>query len=268
MCDEVRLVLSAQLDGEASGLPAGEQSAGELSADVQGTVAAHLAECAGCREWSAAAERLATMVGPVVVEVPDLTERIMAAVARDQAPATAPAALTRSVATRAGADRAAANRAGSERTGADRAGAEAHARRQILRLAVAAAALVQLALAIPALISAFVGPDGGVGLHTSREMASFDVAVAVGFLLAAARPGRARAFLPVAVVLAGLLAATSGIDIARGATAASHEIGHLVALAQAGLLWALTYSTRDGSAPDRAGGAGAAPAAGSGTVPA
>ncbi len=114
---------------------------------------------------------------------------------------------------------------------------------------MAAAAVVQLALAIPALISALVGGSDAAGLHASREMASFDVAVAVGFLLAAARPARARVFLPVAVVLAGCLAATSGIDLARGATSLNHEIGHLVALAQAGLLWALTRSQASPAPP-------------------
>lgn len=215
MCDEVRLALSARLDGEATG------------ADPE-RVAAHLDGCAQCRAWWVGAAGLSgtpVLAALATAPVPDRTDRIMAAVARDGAvaPTTAPVAVT----------------------------GEAHARRQILRLAVAVAALVQLALALPALVSAFTGPGVGVGLHATREMASFDVAVAVGFLLAAARPDRARTFLPVAVVLASCLAATSGIDLARGATTFAHEVGHLVALAQAGLLWALTRL--DGTPPDPAG---------------
>jgi predicted anti-sigma-YlaC factor YlaD len=103
---------------------------------------------------------------------------------------------------------------------------------------VAVAAVVQLALALPTLFGAFTG-TAGVGLHATREMASFDVAVAVGFLLAAYRPQRALAYLPVALVLAACLAGTSLVDLARGVTVAGHEIGHLVAVAQGGLLWAL-----------------------------
>jgi hypothetical protein len=61
----------------------------------------------------------------------------------------------------------------------------------------------------------------------------------VGFLLAAYRPARARAYVPVALVLALCLAVTSGIDLARGATVFSHEIGHLVAVVQAVLLYSL-----------------------------
>ncbi len=83
MCDEVRLVLSAQLDGEAAG-------------SDPAPVAAHLADCPDCRQWRADAQELAG--SGALAEVlrlrstgaPDLTEQIMAAVARDAA-TTAPA---------------------------------------------------------------------------------------------------------------------------------------------------------------------------------
>jgi predicted anti-sigma-YlaC factor YlaD len=211
MCDEVRLALSARLDGEEPGLD-------------PGAVRDHLTGCAGCRAWQEGAARLADAPALAALRQappPDLSGQIMAALA-EQAPAA------------------------QEHAHRD----EAHARRQVLRLAVALAATVQLALAIPALVSAFVSGGAGAGLHASREMASFDVAVAVGFLLAAARPARARVFLPVAAVLALCLAATSGLDLARGVTTFGHEVGHLVALAQAGLLWALTRSdAADSGAP-------------------
>jgi predicted anti-sigma-YlaC factor YlaD len=119
-----------------------------------------------------------------------------------------------------------------------RAAAEAHNRRQILRVAVAAAAAVQLALALPSLFGAAAG-TAGAGLHATREMASFDVAVAVGFVLAAWRPRRAMAFVPVAFVLAGCLAGTSVVDVVHGVTGVGHEVVHLVVMVQAGLLWAL-----------------------------
>jgi predicted anti-sigma-YlaC factor YlaD len=122
-----------------------------------------------------------------------------------------------------------------------RAAADEHARRQILRVAVAVAAVVQLALAVPTFLST---------QHTGREMASFDIAVAVGFLLAAYRPARARAFVPVALVLAVCLAVSSGIDISRGVTTVGHEFGHLVAVVQAGLLWALGRSRTPARVPE------------------
>jgi predicted anti-sigma-YlaC factor YlaD len=116
--------------------------------------------------------------------------------------------------------------------------ATANGKRQVLRLAVGIAAGVQLLLALPVLLGLGVDP------HATREMASFDIAVAVGFAIAAWRPERARAFVPVALVLAACLATTSILDISDGATHLAHEVGHLVALAQAFLLWALSRRTK------------------------
>lgn len=176
MCEDVRLALSARLDGHA-----GEGGIG---------VDNHLATCADCRAWLAAAQRLTLPR----LEAPDLTERILAAVSADR----------------------------------DLLGTR---RRQILRVALVSLAVVQLALALPDLFT---------GVHISREAASFDIALAVGFALAAWRPGQARAFVPVALVLAGCLTLTSVLDIARGVAVPAHEIAHMASLAQAGLLLALS----------------------------
>ncbi|SCG38583.1 zf-HC2 domain-containing protein [Micromonospora inositola] len=192
-CDDVRVALSARLDGEDPQAPVP-------------ALEAHTEACPGCRSWLARAERVTRLTRLQAVDVPDLTAPVLAAVA---------------------ADRAAAR---------DDAAATVRARRQLLRVAVAVAAVAQLAIALPILLA-------GVGVeadpHTSREMASFDAALAVGFALAAWRPERARAFLPVALVLAVCLAGTSAVDIARSSTALVHELGHLAAVVQAGLLWAL-----------------------------
>jgi predicted anti-sigma-YlaC factor YlaD len=124
---------------------------------------------------------------------------------------------------------------------ADRAAARA-GRRVVLQVALALSALVQLALAIPSLFL----PAGDAFVHVGREAASFDIALAVGFALAAWRPERARAFVPVAFVLAGCLILTSTFDIARGIAVPAHEIAHVAALAQAGLLSALARMTPSG----------------------
>ncbi|WP_117209933.1 zf-HC2 domain-containing protein [Allorhizocola rhizosphaerae] len=107
-------------------------------------------------------------------------------------------------------------------------------RRRILQIALGLSAALQLILAIPVLLGV---QDVG---HVTREAASFDIALAVGFALAARWPERARAYLPVAFVLAGCLTLTSAFDIADGVTKLAHEVGHVAALAQAGLLWALS----------------------------
>src|SRR5438477_3259332 len=107
MCEEMRLALSARLDGEEPGQPAG-------------AVEAHLFTCPDCATWQEDAQRVTRAVRVQAARVPDLTGSIMAAVAE-----------------RAGGPRPAAAAAASP----DR---EAHARRQVLRVAVAAAAVVQL----------------------------------------------------------------------------------------------------------------------------
>jgi predicted anti-sigma-YlaC factor YlaD len=180
-CDDFRVALSARLDGEQTGIPAPQ-------------IDAHLADCAQCRHWLAAAERVTRAVRLQPVEVPDLTAPILAAI---------PA------------------RRGRER-------------KRVLQVALGLSAVLQLLLAIPVL---FASQDVG---HITREAASFDIALAVGFALAARWPDRARAYLPVAFVLAGCLTLTSAFDIADGVTMFAHEVSHVAALAQAGLLWALS----------------------------
>ncbi|WP_187413440.1 zf-HC2 domain-containing protein [Micromonospora sp. MP36] len=178
-------------------------------------LAAHTGSCPGCRSWLAHAERVTRLTRLQAVDVPDLTAPVLAAVAADRAAARSGAA------------------------------AAVQARRQVLRVAVAVAAATQFAIALPILLA---GLGVAADPHTSREMASFDAALAVGFALAAWRPERARAFLPVALVLAVCLAGTSLVDIAASTTAAVHELGHLAAVVQAGLLWALG---RVSGEPDR-----------------
>ncbi|MCP2326910.1 putative anti-sigma-YlaC factor YlaD [Hamadaea flava] len=177
----------------------------ELPADRLDT---HVAGCDGCRSWLTEAERVTRLARVRAVGVPDLTGQILAAVAQER----------QTLRVRREGDR------------------------QVLRIAVAIAAAVQLVLALPVLLGVGVDP------HASREMASFDIAMAVGFALAAWKPDRARAFVPVAFVLAGCLAATSFLDLAGGATHLAHEVGHVVALAQAGLLWALGRKSGVGTA--------------------
>lgn len=192
-CDEVRVALSARLDGEDPPRPAA-------------AVDRHAETCAACRDWLERADRVSRAVRTGPADVPDLTEPILAAVAADERRRTAARAAT------------------------------VQGRRQVLRVAVGLLAVAQLAAALPILFG--IGAD----LHTGREMASFDIALAVGFAIVAIRPERAQALVPVAFVLAVCLAATSAFDIASSRTALVHELGHLAAVAQAVVLWALGRS--------------------------
>jgi len=213
-CDDARVALSARMDGEA---PLASL------ADADG----HLRTCGACRAWLAAAEQVTGAVRQRAADpAPDLTERILAAVAADQA-----AAPTRPT--------GAAPRTPRMATG--------------LRLALGLAATVQLLLAVPALLGA-----GGHDAHAGREVAAFDIALAVGFLLAACYPAWARGFVPVAAALVVCLGVASVLDIADGVVALSHEVGHLLALVQTVLVWVLARHTRGPDTPPvtRAGGMG------------
>lgn len=187
---------------------------GEESGRDRAVIQAHLPGCRACRAWLTSAEQVTRIARLQPVEVPDLTRAILAAAAREH-----------------------------DRTNSAVRAALA-ARRQILRVAIGLTAVAQVLLAVPALLAG-LGVSGVVDPHLSREAASFDIALAVGFALAAWWPQRARAFVPVAFVLALCLTVTSAFDIAGGVTGAAHEVGHAVALVQAGLLWALSrYADR------------------------
>lgn len=112
--------------------------------------------------------------------------------------------------------------------------ARARTRFAQLRSLVAVTGVAQLVLALPVLLAA--GPG-----HASREVGIFEVALGVGFLLAAWRPARAGGLLPVAGVVAGLATVVAVGDVLVGTTSVVHETAHLVELVGTGLLWRLDH---------------------------
>ncbi|NUS73897.1 MAG: hypothetical protein HOQ05_10875 [Corynebacteriales bacterium] len=202
-CTHAREALSAQMDG----------------AEPEHDPAAHLATCRPCQAWHADAQRLNRLVRLRPIEVPDLTERILAAVHADPAIARQAQAIK--------------------------------GRRQTLRIALALSALVQLCLAIPLLLGGHVSGLPGMepidAARTSWEMASFEIAVAVGYLCVAAKPARAAALVPMAVVLSLCLLLVGVRDVATDPTSFAHNVGHVLVLVQAGLLVALARLTPQSS---------------------
>jgi predicted anti-sigma-YlaC factor YlaD len=104
------------------------------------------------------------------------------------------------------------------------------------RWALFTVALTQLVLAAPALL---LGEDSGATMHVARELGSFDVALAVGLLVAVWQPERAWGLLPVAAALAVVMGGTAVIDLTRGSTSTLGEAHHLLDAAGVGLLWAV-----------------------------
>jgi predicted anti-sigma-YlaC factor YlaD len=108
------------------------------------------------------------------------------------------------------------------------------------RWALFVVALTQLVLAGPALL----GDDPGATVHVAREIGSFDVALAIGFLVAALQPARAWGLLPVAAALAAVMCGTALLDLADGRVSSLSEAHHLLDLAGVACLWLVAREVR------------------------
>lgn len=203
-CTRIRHAISARLDGEDPGI---EPSA----------IDAHLYACDGCREFAAATARLhrTGRLAPAP-QVPDLTPAILAAMSDERA-------------LRSGTEPAL--RSGTESAAGDT--------QLALRWILAALALVQIGIAVPALV---LGSDAGLPVHAARHLGSFDIAVAVGFLFAAWRPSRIPGLLPVVAALVACLVGSSLLDVLAGNTAALGEAHHATDFAGLAVLWLLSRS--------------------------
>jgi predicted anti-sigma-YlaC factor YlaD len=172
---------------------------GEDDANTWTAASAHLRDCASCQAFAIESERLGRMTRLRPVEpVPDLTPRILAA-------------------------------AGLDAPSRDATGA--------LRIVLCAAALLQIALAAPALV---LGDDANLPVHIARHIGSFDVALAVGYLWVAWRPARALAgVFPVALALVTCLVGSSVLDVMTGRAAASGELHHITDVVGVMAMWLL-----------------------------
>jgi predicted anti-sigma-YlaC factor YlaD len=109
-------------------------------------------------------------------------------------------------------------------------------RTSALRLGLVAVAIMQLGLAVPALI---FGTDEGAPIHVAHEVGAWDLALAIGFVFAAWRPLRAIGLLPFAAALSAGLILTAIIDVAHGRAVALTETTHLLELVGTTLLYLL-----------------------------
>lgn len=166
---------------------------GEDPGADSGEVEAHLAGCAACRAWRDAAH--------------EVTRRARLGVAQPVPVRTAKVAA---------AARAAARVPRQARLAA------------LVRVGLVAVAFGQLAFTVPCLL---FGHDHSAPEHIAHEMGSFDAALAVGFLVAAWRPGRALGMRALVGVASALLVVTAVIDLVAGRTSVGDEAPHLLAVA-------------------------------------
>lgn len=122
------------------------------------------------------------------------------------------------------------------------------ARRTWLRTALAVVAVAQLAITVPLLI---LGHDHDAGAHAARELGSFDLALAIAFVVGAVRPKLSAGLAWPCCAAAVGLAGTAVADLIAGATFGADEAQHLVAVAGALLLF---WQARTGSAGARGSG--------------
>ena len=120
---------------------------------------------------------------------------------------------------------------------ADRAG-----RWSIVRALLGLIAIEVVVLSVPALV---LGRDGASAAHAARHLGAFSVAYAVGLLVVVARPARARAMLPVALVLAGAIAVTAVIDVIEGRIPLVGEAAHIPEILSVWFVWLLARPARD-----------------------
>jgi len=175
------------------------------------TLERHLSACPSCRDWQEDAHAVTRRVRLAGIPV---------------APAVPNAMLRTLVVTRARFPR--------QRDGL------------VLRAALVLIALAQLVVTIPALV---LGRGDGPA-HVAHEMGSFELALAVGLLVAAWRPERAPGMRPIVGVAAVLLVLTAVIDLAAGRASPGSEAPDLLVLAGWLVLGRLAAVTRpDGEAP-------------------
>lgn len=107
-------------------------------------------------------------------------------------------------------------------------------RRLAQRGGLVAAALAQLAITVPLLI---LGHDHDAGAHAAHELGSFDLALAIAFVVGAVRPALSAGLAwPCGVAAAGL-ASTAVADLIAGQAIGADEAQHLIAVAGALLLF-------------------------------
>lgn len=215
-CELGRELISAGLDDELSGT---ERSALDR----------HLERCGDCTAYAAAATRLhrSSRVVPAA-PVPDLTDAILGRVADEQQDPEPP--RSNRPAPRTG-------RRVGRRTDRSRRRDDARRSRRVLALqyGLLVVALSMVVLSVPELLA-----TTGAAVHATRHLGVWDLAFAVGLLVAALQPWRARGLLPMAVALGCAMAVTAGLDLSRGVTTGIAELSHLLEVLGLVLLWLLS----------------------------
>ena len=115
-----------------------------------------------------------------------------------------------------------------------------HVVEELMRYALGVLAATQLLLAIPELFARSTNES----VHVARHLGGWDLAFAVGLLVVAMQPWRARGLLPMVAALAGVMAVTAVFDMLNHQAAGLGEASHVFELAGLALVWLIARSDR------------------------
>jgi predicted anti-sigma-YlaC factor YlaD len=113
------------------------------------------------------------------------------------------------------------------------------------RVGLVLVALAQLAITVPLLI---LGHDHDAGTHAAHELGSFDLALAIAFVVGAVRPVLSAGLAWPCCIAAGGLMGTAIVDLIAGQTFGVDEAQHLIAVAGAALLFWQARTVKAGTA--------------------
>jgi len=105
----------------------------------------------------------------------------------------------------------------------------------LIRYSLLILGLVGLAIALPELWTAATAEHA----HAASHLGGWDAAFAIGLIVAAVQPARARGLLPMALALGGFMIITAAIDVGAGRTSGMAESTHVLELVDLVLLWLL-----------------------------
>jgi hypothetical protein len=105
---------------------------------------------------------------------------------------------------------------------------------RVLRAVLSVVAGTQLVVAVPEVLS-----RAAMHGHETRHLGGWDVAFAVGLLVVAAQPWRARGLLPMAAAVAGVMVVTVVVDAVTGGSPGMAEATHGLEVCGLAVLWAI-----------------------------
>lgn len=109
----------------------------------------------------------------------------------------------------------------------------------VARAVLAVCALEIIAFSVPDLLATF-----GDEAHSARHLGAFTAAFGAALMVVVIRPARARAMLPVAVVLGLALVISAVVDLLAGRVPLVNEVQHLPEVLSVLMLWLLATPSR------------------------